>query len=361
MALHKLGHQIFYWHGDDTIKNNFIEYARVAISEFFKMDELTTRDGIKLLRTSEILRPLYVRQKYRDFQLNRIVKKYGISDIINADFQGLTRPDNLSGKYIYDYVDDPVGFPGNSIKHKITYMQYLAKQISQCDHLLAASSSLTDQIVRDWNIPKDKVTLVPNGVWVKQYQGYRSYPPNEIKKKYHIPEGKIISFIGNHSEWTGIDFLLNLFRRHRRRLNGYILLLVGPTYRPITGESNVFNVGVVPWDDIPALIQISECGVLPFNSSPFTENALPLKIVEYTAMNKPVIATPLEQLYSLNWPNIFLVPQDTEAWLEAITTLHTRNFATPDIRNYDWNVLAHKVNRILLDDIYWGSQHQSMT
>lgn len=51
--------------------------------------------------------------------------------------------------------------------------------------------------------------------------------------------------------------------------------------------------GRVPYDRIPALIAASDMCLLPFHRVPATEHIVPIKLYEYMAAGKPVVATPL--------------------------------------------------------------------
>ncbi len=71
---------------------------------------------------------------------------------------------------------------------------------------------------------------------------------------------------------------------------------------------------------MPFFFTLADVGVLPFERSPFTDDALPLKIIEYGAARKPVVATPLSELQRLELPNVLFAERNPEAWAERLET-----------------------------------------
>ncbi len=59
-----------------------------------------------------------------------------------------------------------------------------------------------------------------------------------------------------------------------------------------TGDRLILT-GRVPYDRIPALVAAADVCLLPFHTVPATEHIVPIKLYEYMAAAKPVIASPL--------------------------------------------------------------------
>lgn len=346
-ALSRRGHTVYYWHYDSSDRDMPAALARIALSEFFKMDEVFPIEGVNVLRTSRIYRPHAVKHHYNDRQLARIVKKFAIDTIICAEFSRLSRPRDFNGRYLFDYVDDSMGFPGISEKRKKSLDDIFKSQFRQSNLVIASSECLQDQLVNRWGIPVEQVIYIPNGVWSSFYRA-TSDNDNEVRCRYSLPEGRrIASFIGNHANWSGVDFVYDLFSRNNEALRDWILLLVGPSYREFANRHNVVNLGTVPWSAIPELIKISDCGLLPFHESDFTSHALPLKVVEYSVLGKPLLASPLRQVGRLGWPNICTLPLNESSWIDALTHCPANEFEVPAVLAFDWELLAERLEAVL--------------
>jgi glycosyltransferase involved in cell wall biosynthesis len=341
------GHNVFYWHYDSSERNGRLELVRIAVSELFKTDEIFPLHGVSVLRTSRIYKPQFIKYWYNNLQLERIVDKYGIDAIICADFSRLARPRGFAGKFMFDYVDDTMGYPGISESRKRKLAKILALQFDQSDYIIASSDCLFEQLEKKWKIPSKKIVNVANGVQLSTYLNQTQETITELRRKYGLPEKRIISFIGNHAKWSGIDFVYDLFDRHSSELEDFVLLLVGPSYRHFQNKDNIMNLGSVPWGRIPELIRLSDCGLLPFQESDFTSHALPLKVIEYSILGKPIISSPLRQLQKLDWPNLLFVPLEDRLWVEAIRNSPTKEIKVPGIDKFDWDNLVERLEHII--------------
>ena len=81
-----------------------------------------------------------------------------------------------------------------------------------------------------------------------------------------------------------------------------------------------------------------------------TDAALPIKILEYSACRKFVIATNLEELKILKFPNVILLPRKTHLWVKNIKNLKNRKWDKKwdkIIKNYDWKNIAKKLCKLV--------------
>lgn len=343
-ALAAQGHSVHYWHFDNSDRAAPLALARIAVSELLRTDEVFPFYGVNLLRTSRLYKPSGIAQKWNDRQLERIVRKYRIDVIVSASFFDY-RPPNVPGlRYVFDCVDDTVGYPGLSNAERARRLTVIKNQVAIADQVIASSHSIEKKLLSDYGARRDQIIFVPNGVSLADYRSINAQDIWRFRKKYRVPEGKrIASFIGNHAKWSGIDFLHALFDAGDPRLADWVLLLAGPTYRNFKQSPSIVNLGTIPWTDVPALISLSDCGMLPFEISDFTTNALPLKVLEYTAMGKPVLATPLDEVGRLGWPNIIQRDANADLWADTLGGLDMPDQTVYAIEAFDWMKLADQI------------------
>lgn len=79
--------------------------------------------------------------------------------------------------------------------------------------------------------------------------------------------------------------------------------------------SNIHFLGEKKQDTLPAYLAYSDIAILPFKNCEIGKYVSPLKIFEYIAMNKPVLATPLDDISG--YPNVF-ASDDKEEWVKAV-------------------------------------------
>ena len=79
--------------------------------------------------------------------------------------------------------------------------------------------------------------------------------------------------------------------------------------------SNVHFLGLKEQTELPAYLQHSDIALLPFKNSVIGKYVSPLKIFEYIAMNKPVLATALDDI--AGYPNV-TASDDREVWKRTV-------------------------------------------
>jgi glycosyltransferase involved in cell wall biosynthesis len=91
-----------------------------------------------------------------------------------------------------------------------------------------------------------------------------------------------------------------------RRHPEWTFVLVGPASRtgcaPLAGLANVVVVGAIPFADAPAVVRGCDVGIVPYRVGGLIDYVHPKKCFEYLAAGKPVVATALPALQSLDAP-----------------------------------------------------------
>jgi teichuronic acid biosynthesis glycosyltransferase TuaH len=170
------------------------------------------------------------------------------------------------------------------------------KKLKEAALGLATTRRLTDTICSeqlDDLRPPDRIITFFNAADVSVFQ-------KSVTEKYPRPvelegrSGKIIGFVGNLDELR-IDYplLKKIALAHPEKT----LLLVGPmnSSEPkaigLDQLPNVVFAGSRQLEALPPLLQYMDCVLIPFLCNKLTESIYPLKINEYLAAGKPVIAT----------------------------------------------------------------------
>lgn len=84
------------------------------------------------------------------------------------------------------------------------------------------------------------------------------------------------------------------------------ILLTGPAEAALaaqlddlTRRANVVWTGPVAYDELPGIVAAFDVGLIPYAENAYTRNVFPLKLFEYLAAGKPVVATGLPELAGL--------------------------------------------------------------
>jgi glycosyltransferase involved in cell wall biosynthesis len=142
-------------------------------------------------------------------------------------------------------------------------------------------------------VPGDKIVVLPNGVNPRQF--HTAISGETIRSRYSL-EGKcVLGFVGWFRPWHGLELLLDVLLDKRFQNHGLHLLLAGdgPAYSTLYQHAERHNLlsgvtftGAVGRADIPEYIAAMDIAVQP--SAP--EYACPMKIIEYMAMGKCIVA-----------------------------------------------------------------------
>lgn len=108
--------------------------------------------------------------------------------------------------------------------------------------------------------------------------------------------GKIIGYHGALAEWFDADLVRDValaFPQHRLLLAGGDSAGVGARLRDLP---NVRLTGEVPYARLAELVASFDVGLVPFKIRALTNGTNPVKVYEYLAAGKPVVAAPLPEM-----------------------------------------------------------------
>lgn len=189
----------------------------------------------------------------------------------------------LGSQVIYDLIDDWESSLGGS-----WYTKPVEESLIQtADHLVATAPVLAKRLKQR---AEREVTLLPNAVNTDLFNPHRTYqrPPD-------LPEGeKTILYIGAlWGSWFDWD-LVNEVAAQYPQAN---VILVGDYHgQAHDPPSNLYFLGLKQQRELPAYLAYADVAIIPFKITEITLATSPLKVYEYIAMRRPVVATDLPLL-----------------------------------------------------------------
>lgn len=146
-----------------------------------------------------------------------------------------------------------------------------------------------------------RVVVIPNGV------DHHRFHPNVASALPHLAGRFVIGFSGSMKPWHGLPILIAAFKSIREQVPHAHLLLVGdgselPAVRERLQECGLLSAatltGVVPSAQMPGHITAMDVAVAPYPASPDFYFS-PLKIVEYMAAGRAIVASRIGQICEL--------------------------------------------------------------
>jgi glycosyltransferase involved in cell wall biosynthesis len=312
------------------VRWNWQEYCR-------RFQRTKSPNGIGHVETSAARRfgPLKAQSKRRAV---RAIEREAYDLIVTAAYEGFLLSAAPGGRLIYDLVDDHAdGFrqSGNEAAAAIVE-RFVREQMARADAVIV-SSRVLEELART-NFGRESL-LVPNGASVPAIRKAGSPLPGSEN---------CIGYMGGLDHFVKIRMLVDAIRKLRDQGRPIELVVIGdgPAVHGWDVPPWVRRLGFRKPAEMPELMRQFRVGTVPFELSPFTDAALPLKVIEYGAARMPTVSTPLRELQLQQLPWVSLVPLDVEAWASALSTAldtpwNSESDAVVDL--FDWDRGAQKL------------------
>ena len=216
----------------------------------------------------------------------------------------------------------------------------------------------TDTLIDSYNIPMNKSKVIPNGVDTELFRNC-----GNVKREELDPDCFIIGYVGVLREWVDLEPVMSALKG----LDASVKLI-------IIGKEGKFNenkalvkkygvadrvqfVGMIPYSQVPQYISSMDVCIIPFKRNAISNNALPLKLFEYMACEKPVISTEIRGVKKIARDRV-LYANSSKDYISQIRNLldnrelrlklgkNGRKFVQ---ENYDWSAICMKMEKILYE------------
>ncbi|RLI92393.1 MAG: hypothetical protein DRO89_02280 [Candidatus Altiarchaeales archaeon] len=271
----------------------------------------------------EILRLSYNFFAY--FRLKRIVKKYGI-DFIYERYAFLT----WVGPYfarkhhipIILEVNEASGLNEVTGQVLVGLATRIERKVFQMADAIVVVSDFLKRYIQRMGINENKIYVIPNAVNLGLFNP--DDVKNDLRRELNINDKIVIGFVGAFVSWNNLKLLIDIFKDVSKERTDIHLLLVGDG--PLRGElerkvhqenlkDKVSFTGRVEYEDVPKFIHVMDICVIPKSN----EYRSPMKLFEYMAMAKPVVAPRLEPIEKVvNNSNGLLFDAENRASLKEV-------------------------------------------
>ncbi|HUF40039.1 MAG TPA: glycosyltransferase family 4 protein [Anaerolineales bacterium] len=236
----------------------------------------------------------------------------------------------------------------------------------QADRILCVSASAGRHLAGEYGIPEEKISVIPNGVDTDRFKpGDEANEP--LRRALGTREDRLVTFVGTFQPWHGLDLLVEAFSEIRARAPGTRLLLVGDGRARETVEATIDRCGVrdgvtitglLPQERIPEILAISDVAVMPYPGLPGDLWFSPLKMYEYMAAGKAIVASTGGQISEVirdGHNGVLVEPGDVRALAEACAGLLLDpeerrrlggNARKDALARHSWTVYTERLERI---------------
>ncbi len=169
--------------------------------------------------------------------------------------------------------------------------------LRNADLILPISRWLKDDLVRK-GVDRSKITPLPEGVDPGRFLN-RDMGAVAVRDKYGLGGFKIVIYVGTMDKMRHPDVLIHAFSRVRASRGDVKLLMVGDgtgraDLEKLADElgigDDVIFTGYVHFGEVPDFIAAANLGISAVPPLDFYKVSSPIKMLEYMAMAKPVVA-----------------------------------------------------------------------
>ncbi|MDQ1276742.1 MAG: hypothetical protein QG610_2320 [Euryarchaeota archaeon] len=242
----------------------------------------------------------------------------------------------------------------------------LHNRYSISTHIITVTPQLKEFLQLNYNLAPDKVSVVENGANIDLFKPMGK--ENALKELNLDSAFKYVCFVGHLAPWQGVEYLIKSspFVLSKCPNTKFIIVGDGPKLDEIKKLVSTLNItsnyiftGYVNYETVPVYINASNICVAPFVIERNDKIGLSaLKIYEYLACSKPVIASKIkgiEELLFTSNGGISVTPEDADDLGKTIVRLLQDDTMCEKmgtngykfIRNHhSWKIAAENVEHI---------------
>ena len=231
--------------------------------------------------------------------------------------------------------------------------------------IIVVTSEQKNVLYNDYRVSEDRVVVIENGANTDLFIPTDS---EDARKELGLdPSDGFVCFVGSLSRWQGVEYFIQSAPLVLAENPSTQFLVVGDgqmkgeliNLARETGVSDKFIfTGFIPYENVPLYINASDVCVVPCRGEQRVKSgSSALKLCEYMACEKPVVASALSGLEILESYNagILVLPESAQELANAIIRL----LQDPDLRkkmgengrryvveNRSWESVAQKVAEV---------------
>jgi glycosyltransferase involved in cell wall biosynthesis len=229
--------------------------------------------------------------------------------------------------------------------------------------LFVTNEKLKDHIIA-LGAEKNAIEIFSSGIDFNRFNAF--IDGSKIRSRYGILNtDTVLFFMGWIYHFSGLKEIACLLGESKDEYSQVKLLVVGEgdayeDLKNIQKKYSLYNTliltGRQPYKDIPEFIAASDYCILPaYPDEKIMQDIVPIKILEYMALGKPVIATKLPGLlkeFGMDNGILFVdFPSDTlTCALDPVNqkkSLELREKALNYVKKYNWNVITDRFEQTL--------------
>jgi glycosyltransferase involved in cell wall biosynthesis len=235
--------------------------------------------------------------------------------------------------------------------------------------IIVVSNILKTYLQHQFKVNSDKIIILPNAAEFPEFLDNRKV--QEIRSKFS-KDDILVGYVGTFQPWFGIEHLITGFAEAHQKINHITLLLVGNGVAKVDCEklvhqlhlsAKVHFIGAIPHEEIRYYLSAMDIAVAPYVDLPMGFYGSSMKVFEYMAAGKAIIASRVGQIQEVLNHEVegLLVPPGVPA---AIARAIYRLAINPQLRaqfgenamksareKYSWKLYVQRLEEVYANEI----------
>jgi len=241
-------------------------------------------------------------------------------------------------------------------------LEFLEEKVPLCADAVTVTNETLKQHALKSGVKSEDLYMIPNGANIDFIKPFNMH---DAREELNLPmEGLIYTHVGSSS--LDIEAFNHLILAHKnvvKRCSDALLLLVGKIrkdeinlIKALNVTKNVLWVGPQPDSKYRLYLSASDAFLLPMKDNIFNRARWPLRLGDYLAAGRPIIATDLPEIKKVvSECGLLAKPNDPKDFaskiLEIITDQDLREKMAKRARelaerNFSWQILANQLGKI---------------
>lgn len=243
---------------------------------------------------------------------------------------------------LYDCVDFHAEFPGFVRPETVNQMEQELVALSRA--VFATADALYERMAA-WH---GSVTLLPNAAETEHFAQTLTSPVHPALAA--IPEPRV-AFVGGIGGWIDLDFI-RVMAQARPHVH---FIMIGPVETDTSALqrcANVHFVGRQPYAELPQWLAGCQAALVAFKRNALAQSVNPVKVYEYIAAGREVIATPIREVVKLR--DLVWLAEDGQAAVAALDRILagerkvTETARQAFVRAHTWSARVDRLEEALL-------------
>ena len=294
----------------------------------------------RIVQIPLLFKPEVFAVKLNTLFLNLLIDKLNIDAVINANAL-LFDIKSIKVPVIYDLVDDHLEI-NESIGLNEKRVAKIKEDIKSSTGVVCVSEFLEKKV----KALNPNTITIENGLYFEKFDRAKS-----LKAQLGLEGKKVFGYIGGVEKWTGIDRAIEQYLKAEPPNSAF--LVVGGSKSSFFQElkrryqGSVHFIGQVSPEEVAHYFKTIDVGLIPFELNEFTNNALPIKALEYGYAKKPVLSTPLAYLQHKKFPFVHFC--EIEKFYECMKK--DLVYEPFDFSTYSWRYLSQRLYDFIKESV----------